>query len=97
MANNSLDKARTIINEVDKEMADLFVKRMHAVEMIAEYKKARGLEIYDPQRENQVIEQNTNELEDKSLEPYYLNFLKSNMEISRAYQHTVISESSSDD
>ena len=92
-----LQSIRADINEIDKRMRKLFLERLSLAREIAEYKKARGLEIYDPQRENQVIEQNTNELEDKSLEPYYLNFLKSNMEISRAYQHTVISESSSDD
>lgn len=92
-----LQSIRADINEIDKRMRKLFVERLNLAREIAEYKKAHGLEIYDPQRENQVIEQNTNELEDKTLQPYYLNFLKSNMEISRAYQHTVISESSSDD
>ena len=92
-----LQSIRADINEIDKRMRKLFVERLNLAREIAEYKKARGLEIYDPQRENQVIEQNTYELEDKSLEPYYLNFLKSNMEISRAYQHTVISEIASDD
>ena len=32
---NLLDEARKIINEVDAEMAELFVKRMKAVEMVA--------------------------------------------------------------
>ena len=33
---NSLDKARKIINEVDAQMRELFIKRMQAAEMVAE-------------------------------------------------------------
>ena len=35
-----LDEARSEINEVDAEMAKLFVRRMRAVEKVAEYKYA---------------------------------------------------------
>ena len=42
---NKLQKAREIINRVDKQMADLFVERMHAAEMVADYKKEHGLDI----------------------------------------------------
>ena len=34
-----LDKAREIINEVDKELGRLFEKRMDAVRLVAKYKK----------------------------------------------------------
>ena len=40
--NDALESAREIINQVDKEMASLFEKRMQAVKEIAEYKKQRG-------------------------------------------------------
>ena len=40
-------KARKEINEIDKEMADLFVKRMAAVKDVAEYKAENDLPIYD--------------------------------------------------
>ena len=35
---NELEQARKIINEVDKEMAELFEKRMYASELVAKYK-----------------------------------------------------------
>ena len=47
----ALDKARRIINEVDAEMAKLFVRRMQAAKLVAEYKAANGLRIYDAARE----------------------------------------------
>ena len=83
---NQLDKAREIINEVDKEMADLFIKRMRAAEMVAEYKKERGLGILDTAREEEVIRRNSALIDDEVLREFYVNFLRSNMEISRAYQ-----------
>ena len=53
---NKLDKAREIINEVDKEMADLFIKRMRAAEMVAEYKKEKNVPVFDGARERALLD-----------------------------------------
>ena len=82
----SLDKARKIINEVDAEMRELFIKRMRAAEMVAEYKKERGLGILDTQREAEVIRRNSELVSDVAIREYYVSFLKNNMAVSRAYQ-----------
>ena len=79
-------KARKEINEIDREMADLFVKRMAAVRDVAEYKKANDMPIYDEKREAEVIEANSRLVENDELREYYKKFLRSNMEISKAYQ-----------
>lgn len=86
MADNKLDKARKIINDVDARMAELFVERMRAAEAVAEYKMERGLAIYDPIREDEVIRRNCEMIEDETLRSYYVNFLKSTMALSRSYQ-----------
>lgn len=86
MANDSLDKARKEINEIDKEMAKLFVRRMHAAEAVAEYKKERGLAILDEARENEVINHSSELVEDDRIREYYVNFLKNTMAVSRSYQ-----------
>ena len=83
---NSLDEARKIINEVDGEMAKLFVKRMKAAEMVADYKRERGLAIYDALREDEVVRRNSELVENEEIREYYINFLKNNMAVSRAYQ-----------
>lgn len=88
---NSLEKARKIINEVDKEMAELFVKRMRAAELVAEYKKAHGLKILDEAREAEVVKRNSELVEDEELRPYYVSFLKDTMAVSRSYQDRLIS------
>lgn len=83
---NLLEQARKTINEVDKKMAELFIERMRASELVAEHKKAHGLQILDPQREAEVIRRGAEAVEDDTLRAYYVNFLKSTMAISRAYQ-----------
>ena len=88
MANtdNLLEKARKIINEVDAEMRSLFIRRMEAAELVAEYKKERGLAIFDPIREEEVIRRNSEKIESDELREYYVNFLRNNMAVSRSYQ-----------
>lgn len=86
MDNNSLDKARNKINEIDRKMAELFVERMRACEAVAQYKKERGLAILDATREEEVIRRNSSLVEDELLREYYVNFLKNNMAVSRSYQ-----------
>ena len=81
-----LDKARKIINDVDCKMRELFIKRMQAAEMVAEYKKERGLGILDSAREAEVISRNSESIEDDVIREYYVSFLKNNMSVSRAYQ-----------
>ena len=44
-----LQKARQIINETDRQMAELFEKRMTAVKQVAEYKRLHGMQVFDPQ------------------------------------------------
>ena len=82
-----LEEARKIINEVDAQMAELFVRRMRAAEMVYEYKKEYGLPILDQKREDAVIRQNAALISDDLLKGYYIDYLKHMMSISRAYQY----------
>ena len=84
---NKLEEARKIINEVDSQMAELFVKRMRAAEMVFEYKKEFGLPILDQKREDAVIEKNSALIEDEVLKEYYHSYIKNLMSLSRAYQY----------
>ena len=83
-------KARKEINEIDREMADLFVKRMVAVKDVAEYKAENNLPIYDKKRESEVIEANSRLVENAELREYYKKFIRSNMELSKAYQRRIL-------
>ncbi|MBR2043411.1 MAG: chorismate mutase [Clostridia bacterium] len=84
---DKLNEAREAINRIDKEMAELFCQRMEAVRQVAEYKKQRGLPILDTAREEAVIARNSALVENEELRSYYVNFLRNNMSISRAFQN----------
>jgi len=87
---NELEAARQDINEIDRQMAGLFVRRMAASERVLEYKRGHGLEIFDAARERQVIEQGLLRVEDEALRPYYRSFIKAVMDISKEYQHELL-------
>lgn len=85
-----LEKARQLINDTDREMAELFVKRMQAVKTVAEYKRLHGLQVTDAAREEEVVKRNSQLIKDDDLKSYYVNFLRNNMEISKTYQHRLL-------
>ena len=86
----SLDKARKIINKVDAKMLALFEERMRAAEMVAEYKKERGLGILDAAREEEVVRRNSENIENPVIRDYYIRFLKNTMAVSRSYQSRIM-------
>ncbi len=83
---NKLEEARNIINDCDKEMIELFKRRMSAAKMVAEYKKENNLPILDSSREQAIIEKNVKLLNSKELEEYYLDFFKEMLTVSKNYQ-----------
>lgn len=87
---NQLENARKTINEVDRQMAELFVKRMEAAKEVARYKKEHALQITDAAREEEVIERNSALIEDQTLRAYYVSFLRHNMELSKSLQHRML-------
>lgn len=85
-----LQEARERINQIDSQMAGLFVQRMRAAEMVAEYKKAHGMPILDAEREELVIRNGSNRVDDEMLREYYVDFLCDTMTISRRYQQRLL-------
>lgn len=83
---DKLTQARKIINEIDAKMAELFVERMKAAELVAEHKKEHGLNVHDPVREADLIRKNSQLIENETYREYYVNFQESTMAVSRAYQ-----------
>ncbi len=85
-----LKEARTRINRIDREMAQLFCERMRAVQQVAEYKRRVGIPVLDATREAEVIARNAALIEDDTLRAYYVNYLKYNMALSRKYQRALL-------
>ena len=85
-----LEKARQKINEVDEKMRELFYERMKASKIVADYKKLHGMQVFDAEREAEVIARNTKAFCDEELKAYYIDFVTHNMEISKRYQHRLL-------
>ncbi len=83
---NKLELAREEINNIDKEMIDLFKRRMYAVYNVVEYKIENNLPVLDSSREETLIKKNLEYLNDKELEEYYLTFFKGILASSKDYQ-----------
>ena len=88
---NGLESAREQIEDIDRQMAALFERRMKCAHAIAAYKKENGLPIYDPVREKSLEEKNEKYIEDGVLVPYYRDFLRSLIGISKQYQNDIMS------
>jgi len=89
MKEEELRSFRNEINRIDTEMKELFVKRMETAKKIGLYKKERGLPVFDAEREKEVIRANASSLEGTELYPYYADFLKGEMDLSKAYQESL--------
>lgn len=87
---NELEQSRKEINEIDSQMARLFERRMNICANIARYKKEHGLSVRDPAREEDLINKNKELIENAELEPYYVRFLRNNIDVSCEYQSKTI-------
>lgn len=85
-----LEKAREIINSVDTKMAELFEQRMDAVKIVAAYKQERGIPVDDFSREDEMIARNCDLLSNEDYRSYYVNFLRSTINVSKKMQHKLL-------
>ena len=56
-----LEALRRSIDEIDSRLLTLIEERLRLVLAVGDYKRDRGLAIYDPERERKLIERLTNE------------------------------------
>ncbi len=85
-----LKDLRNLIDDIDTKMATLFEQRMMIVKDVALYKEANKIPVFDESRENEVIEKNTLKIENIELIPFYKQFLKDTMGISKDYQKQIL-------
>ena len=87
---NELEQARKVIDEVDKQMALLFEKRMNAAKQVAAYKKKNGLLVEDAEREKSLVQKMLANIENEELKTYYIGFMNNTMELSKAYKRRLL-------
>ena len=86
-----LNEVRKKINEIDKDMARLFLERMKLCKDVAEFKKENSLPILDKSREEYVINENLKYVDDDNIKEHYVNYIKSVINISKEYQRSILS------
>ncbi len=88
----SLEELRKGIDEVDRELLDLFLKRMELCSQVADYKREVGMPILDAKREKEVLDAKMNLIPDSELRDEVYSFFGSMMSISRGLQKRRLSD-----
>lgn len=77
---------RKDIDNIDKDMKNLFFKRMELSKEVGIYKKDKNIPIYDPDREKEIIDNKLSDIDDAVLRSYYYEFIEKILDISKKYQ-----------
>lgn len=85
-----LQQLRNGIDDIDKEILDLFMKRMELCKGVADYKKEHGLPVFQGGREQQVIDRIKALTGDPSLEAGTAALFTTIMDISKILQNRKI-------
>ncbi len=89
----NLEETRKEINELNKQLLELFQRRMDCSQAVAEYKKSVGMPVYDGAREQLILDFAKDMAEDK-YKPYAVDFFSNIMAISRDYQTELLCDKS---
>ena len=80
---------RNELDEIDKQMVDLFCKRMEICGKVAEWKKENGKPVFDRAREREKLN-TVADLSDERFAPFTRCLYRAMMGYSRAYQNTLL-------
>ena len=89
----NLDELRSQIDEIDKELVELFKRRMAVSSSVAEYKKSTGMNVLDASRERALLNK-VSELSGEEFEEYTRILYTTILELSRSYQYKRLGEGS---
>lgn len=81
-----LEKQRAEIDAIDREIVELFERRMQVVVDVARIKKENGIAILDANREKEVIAKVQSYLKDAALKEELAEAYETLMKVSKDYQ-----------
>lgn len=87
---DSLQYLRDEIDSIDKQMSELFCRRMNAVKQVAMYKKENGIPVTDVAREASVIEKNSRYIDNAEILGFYKEWISDTMSLSKRYQQSLL-------
>lgn len=85
-----MEKLRSELDVIDKQIRELFEKRLDLVSKVAQYKLDNNLDVLDRKREESIIKNRVCELNNSDYTNYYVQFLENQFEISRSLQEKLI-------
>ena len=88
-----LKDLREQIDLIDREMVDLFIRRMNLASEVAEYKREHGLPVLDASRERALLDK-ISELSGEEFEAYTRTLYATILDLSRSYQHGLLHKDS---
>ena len=88
---DDLQSLRRDIDTIDRELVELFRRRMDVTARVGEYKKERGIPVLDQERERQVL-QNKGELAGEALRPAVITLYQTIMALSRRQQRDLMGQ-----
>jgi chorismate mutase / prephenate dehydratase len=91
---SELDEYRKQIDSIDKELIELFEKRMNIAIKVGKYKRKNNLPIFNGKREEEVIEKNVRNLNNSNYSDITRRFFENIMELSRSLQKNIANEDS---
>ena len=89
----NLDSLREEINETDRQIVDLFKRRMCLASSVAEYKKIHSLPVLDAARERALLSK-ISEMAGEEFDIYARTLYGTMLDVSRAYQYQKLNHSS---
>ena len=88
---DELQDLRREIDAIDRELVELFRRRMDVTARVGEYKRARGIPVLDQERERQVL-RNKGELAGEALRPAAVTLFQTIMALSRRQQRDMLGQ-----
>ena len=82
-----LKELREEIDGIDRELVELFKKRMNVSAAVAEYKRQNGMAVLDASRERALLSK-ISELSGEEFEEYSRILYSTILDVSRSYQHS---------
>ena len=86
---DELQNLRREIDAIDRELVELFRRRMDVTARVGEYKRANGIPVLDQERERQVL-RNKGELAGEELRPAAVTLFQTIMALSRRQQRDLM-------
>lgn len=93
---NRLEEDRKAIDEIDKEITELFEKRFTVVEDVIAYKMENDLPILNSGREDDITKKNTERIQNEDIRPYFTEWYKKLLALSRQYQQDILDKKKED-